>query len=135
LIRDSVGAINMKRHKGCRVSHGKWVGPYTGKEFTKASDLDIDHIVPLANAHRSGGAGWSWSKKRQFANDPLNLLAVDDGTNQAKSDKSPDQWKPPLRSYWCEYASRWKRVKSKYGLKSGVDERLAINSMLGTCRR
>ena len=133
LIRDSLVPVKFKRNKGCNVSHGKWVGPYTGKVMTKASDLDIDHIVPLSHAHKTGGASWSRSKKRQFANDPLNLLAVDDATNQAKSDKSPKQWKPPLNSYWCTYAARWKMVKAKYGLSVGGSERRAMGVMDRRC--
>ncbi len=60
-----------------------------------ASDLDIDHVVPLAHAHRTGGANWLRRQKRQFANDPGNLIAVDDRTNQEKGDKEPVRWKPP----------------------------------------
>ena len=59
LIHDSVGPVKFKRNKGCNVSWGKWIGPYTGKTFTKASDIDIDHIVPLSHAHKTGGANWS----------------------------------------------------------------------------
>jgi len=84
--------------------------------FTQASDLDIDHIVPLAHAHRPGGANWSREQKRQFANDPDNLIAVDDRTNQEKSDKGPVRWKPPMESFWCEYGNKWQWVKQKYGL-------------------
>ncbi|MCP4674372.1 MAG: HNH endonuclease, partial [Deltaproteobacteria bacterium] len=102
LQRDNIGTIKWKRNKPCNVSWGKWVCPYTGKVFTKASDMDIDHIVPLGHAHRTGGANWSREKKRQFANDPMNLLAVEDNANQAKSDKAPDEWKPPKREYWKE---------------------------------
>jgi len=69
------------------VSHGLWVDSYTGMTFTQASDLYIDHVVPLAHAHRTGGANWSREQKRRFANDPDNLLAVDDRTNQEKSDR------------------------------------------------
>ena len=118
LIRDSTTSVKFKRNRGCNVSWGQWVGPYTGQVFTKASDIDIDHIVPLSHAHKTGGAGWSRSRKRQFANDPENLLAVDDSTNQAKGGKGPARWKPPLKSYWCGYATevsaKFNPSKSRY---------------------
>jgi len=95
LIESSQVPVKFKRNRGCSVSHGLWVEPYTGMTFTQASDLDIDHVVPLAHAHRTGGANWSRKQKRQFANDPDNLIAVDDRTNQEKSDKGPVRWKPP----------------------------------------
>lgn len=129
LIRDNTGTIKYKRNKPCNVSWGKWVCPYTGKEFTKASDMDIDHIVPLSDAHRTGGAGWSRKKKREFANDPLNLIAVDDDINKEKSDQGPDEWRPPLKSYWPEYARKWRAVKQKYNLFISPSEEAALQEM------
>jgi hypothetical protein len=133
LIRDSLGQVKFKRNKGCSVSWGRWIGPYTGEEFTKASDLDIDHIVPLSHAHKTGASNWTRKEKRRFANDPENLLAVDDSTNQAKGDKGPARWKPPLKSYWCEYANRWKRIKIKYGLNSSIPEQRSLGVMGREC--
>ena len=82
----------------------------------KASDVDIDHIVSLAHAHRHGADNWTKAQRRIFANDFENLLVVDDATNRAKSDKAPHEWLPPQKNYWCEYGQRWERVKNKYGL-------------------
>lgn len=130
LIRDSVGLIKYKRNNQCTVTWGKWICPYTGKEFTKASDLDIDHIVPLSHAHRTGGAGWSREKKKEFANDRTNLLAVEDNiNNKEKSDQPPDEWKPPLKSYWPEYARKWRAVKQKYELYVSPAEETALKNM------
>jgi 5-methylcytosine-specific restriction endonuclease McrA len=117
LIRDNVGTIKFKRNKQCNVSWGKWVCPYTGNVYTKASDIDIDHIVPLSYAHRHGAAGWSRERKRAFANDPLNLLAVEDNTNQAKGSKGPTAWMPPRTGYHAEYCRMWSAVITKYGLE------------------
>lgn len=133
LIRDSVVPVKFKRNKGCNVSWGQWIGPYTGKTITQASDLDIDHIVPLSHAHETGGANWTRDKKRQFANDPDNLLAVDDATNQKKGDKGPARWKPPSKSYWCEYSRRWRQIKSKYGLTISTPEERSLIVMGRTC--
>jgi 5-methylcytosine-specific restriction endonuclease McrA len=126
LIRDNVGTIKFKRNKPCNVSWGRWVCPYTGKVLNKASDVDIDHIVPLSHAHATGGAKWTREQKKAFANDPDNLLAVDDATNQAKGDKGPAEWMPPRREYWPEYARKWRAVKVKYGLTIGASEERAL---------
>ena len=134
LIRDSTTSVKFKRNRGCNVSWGRWVGPYSGQVFTKASDIDIDHIVPLSHAHKTGGAGWTRSQKRQFANDPQNLLAVDDSTNQSKGGKSPARWKPPQKAYWCTYATRWRGIKRKYGLTVSVPEERSLRVMERECR-
>ncbi len=131
LLRDSLGPIKFKRNKPCNVSWGRWLCPYTGKEILKASELDIDHIVPLAHAHRNGGANWPREKKRQLANDPLNLVAVEASANRAKGDQGPEQWRPPQRSFWPEYAKRWRAVKSKYGLTISPAEEAALREMVG----
>jgi len=131
LLRDTIGPIKFKRNKPCSVSWGRWICPYTGKEILKASELDIDHIVPLAHAHRNGGANWPREKKREFANDPLNLVAVEASANRAKGDQGPDQWRPPQHSFWPEYAKRWRAVKSKYGLRSSAAEEAALREMAG----
>lgn len=129
LIRDNIGLLKYKRNKPCNVTWGKWICPYTGKEFTKTSDLDIDHIVPLAYAHKTGGANWPRAKKKEFANDQINLVAVEDNINQEKGDQGPDEWRPPLKSYWQEYARRWRKVKQKYGLYIGPVEEAALKDM------
>ncbi len=133
LIRDSLEKVQFKRSKGCLVTYGRWEGPYTGQIFTKASDLDIDHLVPLYHAHKTGGGSWSREMKKKFANDPDNLLAVDDATNQAKGAKSPVRRKPPLKSYWCEYAERWNAVKARYGLIISNAEEQSLAAMMERC--
>ncbi|WP_242903649.1 HNH endonuclease family protein [Actinomadura terrae] len=82
----------------CRATSGSWTSPYDGATWTQASDLDIHHMVPLAQACRSGAAAWTTERRRQFANDlePSQLRAVTDNLNQAKGDKGPAQWSPPL---------------------------------------
>ena len=131
LIRDSLGPLKFKRNKACNVSWGRWLCPYTGREILKASELDIDHLVPLAHAQRHGGADWPRARKRQFANDPLNLLAVEAAANRAKGDQGPDQWRPAQRSFWPEYARRWRAVKGKYGLWISTPEEAALLEMAG----
>ena len=121
---------------GCTVATGIWEGPYTGQAFTQASDVDVDHMVPLKNAHDSGGWAWSATRKRDYANDfanPQHLIAVDDGTNQSKGARGPEAWKPPLQSYWCRYALDWIGIKNTWTLTVTSAEWTALESMLVTC--
>lgn len=135
LITSSNVPVKFKRNNGCSVSWGQWSDPYTGKVFEKASDLDIDHVVPLAHAHRNGGASWTREKKRQFANDPINLIAVEGSVNRSKSDQAPNEWMPPKKEYWCEYLKRWGAVKVKYGLTASNDEVAFIDKAGRYCKR
>lgn len=107
---------NKPIQKPCNVTYGKWIDPYSNKVFTKASDLDIDHIIPLKHAHDHGAYKWSRAKKRTFANDPNNLLAVDKRLNRQKGSKSPNQWNPPYLKYRCSYLKNWQNIEKKYNL-------------------
>jgi len=133
LIATSEIPVQFKDARRCTVKQGKWYGVYTGQTFTNASDLDIDHIVPLAHAHRHGADQWTKAQRREFANDFDNLLVVDDATNQSKSDRAPHEWLPPQDSYWCEYRKLWERVKDKYGLSYSNEERITLNQLAETC--
>jgi len=130
LIRDSLIPVTFKTGRKCKVTAGEWLCPYTGITYFKASDIDIDHMIPLANAHRSGAANWTREQKEAFANDPENLFSVEDNANQRKSDKGPEEWKPPLKSYWPEYARQWIYIKEKYGLSYAPGELEALGAML-----
>jgi hypothetical protein len=119
----------------CRATTGTWYSPYDGKTLTSASTVDIDHMVPLANAWRSGADTWDTATRRQFANDLTNpqLIAVSASSNRAKGDQSPDQWKPPRATYWCTYARAWTHVKQVYTLSVTPAEHDALIEMLNTC--
>jgi len=133
LIRDNIGQLTFKDNRNCFVARGHWVDPYSGKHFTKASKVDVDHIVPLAHAHLSGGFNWTWKKKRDFANDPLNLLVINEKTKRANAKNGPEYWKPANRDYWCEYSRKWSEVKAKYGLKISSKEKRVLKDMSATC--
>ncbi|MDP9474177.1 MAG: DUF1524 domain-containing protein [Actinomycetota bacterium] len=132
LIRDGKGvAID----GDCSMIAGTWTDPYTGKTLTNSSEVDIDHVVPLANAWRSGAssAAWSTADREAYANDPEVLLSADAGANRTKGDKDPEAWKPPNANYHCEYARRWVWIKSEWRLTVNAAERLALSKMLDTC--
>ncbi|KAH7080771.1 hypothetical protein FB567DRAFT_112893 [Paraphoma chrysanthemicola] len=132
LKRDGTGVV---QDSACAATSGTWKSPYDGATWTAASDVDIDHMVPLSNAWKSGAASWTTARRQAFANDLTNpqLLAVTDNVNQAKGDKGPEDWKPPLTSYYCIYARMWIKVKSVYSLTITSAEKSALTSMLGTC--
>ncbi len=117
LIEASSEPVKFKRNKPCNVTWGRFFDPYTGKTFLKASDLDVDHIVPLAHAHEAGAAQWTRERKRDFANDPQNLIAVSRSENRKKGADTPIEYLPPRQAYRCEYLWRWLSVKIKYQLR------------------
>lgn len=120
---------------GCYVSRGVWYGEYSGEEYTRASNLDIDHIIPLAWAHRHGASAWSKTKKASFANDYENLIAVDKGLNRSKGAKGPSEWMPPNQAYRCEYLNRWKYLLVKYSLSFKSTEANSFNKLYIGCAR
>ena len=120
----------------CRPLDGQWRSWYDGMEFGDPSDLDIDHMVPLAEAHRSGAARWPAQRKIRFANDlgfPAALTAVSASSNRTKSAQDPVEWKPPSRSAWCQYAQDWIAVKRQWSLSADTAELGALRQMLATC--
>ncbi len=125
----------VRRDAECRAVSGAWHSLYDGKDLKAASEVDIDHIVPLANAWRSGADAWDTERRKAFANDLTHpqLLTVSAGSNRAKGDQSPDQWQPPDTAAWCVYGRAWTSVKSTYGLTVTNDERAMLTKMLGTC--
>ncbi|NMP04851.1 HNH endonuclease [Pseudoalteromonas arctica] len=129
LIRDSKLPIKFKRNKPCNVSWGEWHDPYTAKVFYKASDIDIDHIVPLAHAYKMGGKYWTREQRREFANDFENLIAVEDNANQSKGAKPPQDWMPENRLFHCEYLKKWNYIKTKYSLGKSKAENSYINNL------
>ena len=136
LIAESETPVTYKSEDRCRVASGSWEGPYTGERFTDPGDLDIDHMVPLANAHRSGGWAWSEDRKREYANDLSyegHLIAVKASANRSKGSKGPEGWKPPERGYWCQYAVDWIAIKNAWELTATEAEADALAEMLGTC--
>ena len=130
---------DITRQDWCLVYTGVIEDPYTGEVITftrgrgTSNAVQIDHIVALSNAWKTGAPAWSQDKRIAFANDPLNLVAVDGPTNGAKGDDSADWWLPPKRSIWCWYVAHQVSVKSEYGLWVTPDEKVAMKEVLTTC--
>ena len=119
--------------EGCRVVAGEWFDQWGGETYYSAGDVDIDHHVPLAHAHETGGSAWDKDLKVEFANDPVNLNAMSSSLNSRKGSRGPDEWQPPEEASYCEYARQWEAVKEKYQLRIAESERLALDAMLETC--
>ncbi|MCZ7460516.1 HNH endonuclease family protein [Streptomyces sp. WMMC940] len=132
LERDGSGVV---QDSGCAAVSGSWYSPYDGATWYAASDVDIDHVVPLAEAWRSGAASWSTSSRQAFANDLTRpqLIAVTDNVNQAKGDKDPAEWLPPSSSYRCMYARMWVHTKYYWNLSVDSAEKSALQSVLNGC--
>ncbi|WP_407552199.1 HNH endonuclease family protein [Streptomyces sp. Pv4-95] len=126
---------NVTRDAQCRAVSGTWLSHYDNRTLTAASQVDIDHMVPLANAWRSGADGWTTARRTEFANDlqHAQLIAVSAGSNRSKGDQSPDQWSPPNHDYWCTYARAWTDVKHLYDLSVTRPEADKLVTMLDTC--
>ncbi|KAH8780875.1 hypothetical protein F5883DRAFT_166497 [Diaporthe sp. PMI_573] len=126
---------NVVVNSACTATSGSWFSPYDGATWTAASDVDIDHMVPLKNAWISGANAWTTAQREAFANDVTRpqLWAVTDNVNQSKGDKNPANWKPPLSSFYCVYARSWVQVKYYYKLTVSSAEKTALTSMLNTC--
>ena len=136
LIVEARGAVTFASGAMCRVIAGVWFDEYTGATLTNPGDLDVDHLVPLKNAHISGGWSWSAEQRRAYANDLAHadqLIGVSASANRAKGDQGPTTWKPPRTEYWCEYAVSWIAVKNHWTLTITVAEQEALLSMLAAC--
>jgi hypothetical protein len=135
LARDLTGETT----RNCVVLTGTLADPYSGRtiEFRRgqdtSDDVQIDHVVALSDAWQKGAQGWDTGGRTAFANDPLNLLAVDGPLNMQKGDGDAATWLPPDRSYRCAYVARQVAVKSGYGLWVTRAERNAAATVLSGC--
>lgn len=142
-IREDVLARDLTRVRfragTCVVLSGRLRDPYTGRtiDFTRgrttSSVVQIDHVVALHDAWRSGADRWSSDELTRYGNDPYNLLAVDGPANQEKSDSSAADWLPSNASFRCEYVARQIGIKRKYGLSVTSREREAMRQVLHGC--
>ncbi|PNB77273.1 hypothetical protein C1X30_29370, partial [Pseudomonas sp. FW305-BF6] len=114
----------------CPVTSGKWYSYYDGITLYSPSEIDIDHVVPLAEAWRSGASSWTTEKRQNFAND-LNgpqLIAVSASSNRSKGDQDPSSWQPTRTGARCAYAKMWINTKYRWGLHLQSSEKSALQS-------
>jgi hypothetical protein len=139
LKRDLTGFVFRAGTHDCVVLTGILRDPYSGNEikFTRgirtSQAVQIDHVVSLSNAWQTGAFKLTLEERTDFANDPLNLLAVEGKLNSQKGDGDAATWLPPLKSYRCQYVARQVAVKAKYGLWVTSAEEVVIAQILSSC--
>jgi Protein of unknown function (DUF1524) len=126
---------NVVQSSACAATSGTWHSAYDGATWTSASDVDIDHVVPLAEAWQSGANAWTTAQRQSFANDLTHsqLIAVTDNVNESKGDRDPAEWLPPSTSYHCTYARMYVQVKHYYDLSVDSAEKTALQGILNGC--
>ncbi|MEU4295019.1 HNH endonuclease family protein [Kribbella sp. NPDC026596] len=132
LKRDGTGVTV---NSSCQPTAGRWYSVYDATWIEQSSGVDIDHIVPLAEAWKSGANAWTTARRQEFANNLTiaQLIAVSASSNRSKGDSDPASWKPTNTSVHCIYAREWIWVKYTYGLSLQSAEKTALQQMLGTC--
>lgn len=132
LILTSRTEVRFTNPRECQVRTGEWLDEYTGKIFTVAMQLDIDHIIPLMYAHTHGGDRWPLQKKLEFANDPMNIMLVERRETRRKGDRGPAQYLP-REEFQCQYVRAWEAIADKYDLRLGQRELNRISVILRDC--
>ncbi|KQZ17693.1 hypothetical protein ASD51_31420 [Streptomyces sp. Root55] len=125
-----------ERGERCVLTGGTWMSYYDEVEVTDARKLDIDHMVPLAEAWDSGAYNWTPERRQAYANDlgsKWSLVAVTAKTNRSKGDKDPDQWLPPVAGARCIYAADWTATKLRWKLSADQNERGALLDLAKEC--
>lgn len=139
LRRDLTGLTTRPNTRDCIILTGVLIDPYTSKriDFTRgertSQAVQIDHVVALSDAWQKGAQSIGDTRRRELANDPLNLLAVDGPTNQAKRDSDAASWLPPNKAFRCRYVALQTHVKARYDLWMTRAEHDTIDRILTTC--
>ena len=139
LGRDLAEAVFKRGTNECKVLSGLLNDPYTGIPIEFVSGwgtsvlVQIDHVVPLAYAWRQGAWSWTDDQRLAYANDPMNLLAVDGETNIAKSDSGPSEWLPSNSAYLCTYLDGFVEVVVAYDLTIEPADYAALESLSVGC--
>ncbi|AUH40552.1 HNH endonuclease family protein [Streptomyces sp. CMB-StM0423] len=120
----------------CRITGGRWYSYYDDTYVDGARGLDIDHLVPLAEAWDSGASGWSAERRKEYANDlgaDDSLVAVTARSNRSKSDQDPSTWWVPAEQASCEYLQQWVKTKHRWDLTADTAELAALNERAARC--
>ena len=119
---------------GCALSGGRWFSYYDRVSWTDSGRIDIDHVVPLAEAWDSGASAWNAAQRQGYANDLADsrtLVGVTDSVNQSKGDQDPTTWMPTYDK--CRYLREWVAVKIRWRLAVDSSEKSAISSLSSGC--
>jgi hypothetical protein len=139
ILRRDLVRIRYRSGSDCLIATGILHDPYTGKtiRFVRgvgtSTAVQIDHVVALADAWRTGARTWSPAKRLRYANDPLVLLAVDGPENESKSDDDASEWLPPRKAYDCRYVVKQIAIKTVYALWVTPGETTAMRRVLAHC--
>ncbi len=133
LARDGDGVV--EGSDGCQPSSGSWYSAYDDTNVTVVASATIDHVVPLADAWRTGADQWTAAQRKAFGNDltDAQLIIASSSSNSSKGDKDPSEWKPPNQAYWCTYGEQYVSVKSKFDLLVTSAEKDALGELLDAC--
>lgn len=137
LERESKTPIQVYPKDPCFVAQGSWFDPYTDHFYSKATEVEIDHVVPLKNAYISGAFRWPWKIRCAYFNflgNRTHLIPIESSVNRDKSDKSIEQWLPPNQKYYCQYVSNWLRNKAIWNLMMSENEVRAIIQIVKSFR-
>lgn len=130
LERDSRVKVQFGGARGCMVTKGEWLDPYTGQAFRDSRDIQIDHMVPLKQAYMTGAFEWTKQRRCLYANylgNKFHLLPVSGSQNGEKGDKSPSEYIPPRTSYICQYLANWLKIKAIWNLRLTPTEAESIH--------
>lgn len=133
----SEAVVKPKVEVGCKIVGGEWLSIYDNTKVTDAGKLDVDHMVPLAEAWDSGASAWTSAKREMYANDqtdPRHLIAVTGASNRSKSDQDPAEWMPMNKAYACEYLVNWVSIKVRWSLSVDKKEKDFIATNLKSCK-
>jgi hypothetical protein len=139
-VRDRVLIAEARRGPStgtsCPVGTGRWFSAFDGVTVRNPAELDVDHMVPLAEAWASGARRWTTSVRESFANDlgyAGTLIAVTASSNRSKGDQDPAEWLPPRTSYRCTYVSEWIAVKWRWRLSVDAREQASLRVLVDSC--
>lgn len=131
-VLDQESRVNVS---GCDIRRGKWFSYYDHKTWRRSSDVDIDHLVPLAEAWGSGAKAWTGDTRKRFANDLRDrraLVAVTDNVNQSKGARDPAQWLPRFGK--CRYVREWTAIKLRWKLSVNRAEKTRLKNLAADCK-
>ncbi|MDI5966959.1 HNH endonuclease family protein [Streptantibioticus silvisoli] len=134
LKRDGLD-VHYRSGSDCVLSSMTLHDPYTGRTIdwlkSKATAVQIDHVMPLSYDWQMGAARWTKLKREDIANDPLNLMPVDGSMNESKGDSGPAAWLPPNKAIRCSYVVRFAQVSLKYALPVTAPDKQAMLKQCG----